>query len=75
MSVAAGLAPAGVVNALKVTTPQQVMLKVRFVEADRTATRNLGKPGLSSNKTATWLASSEPSRVAVFLTARCSRRA
>jgi pilus assembly protein CpaC len=42
MSVAAGLAPAGVVNALKVTTPQQVMLKVRFVEADRTATRNLG---------------------------------
>jgi Flp pilus assembly secretin CpaC len=42
MSVAAGLVPAGVVNALKVTTPQQVMLKVRFVEADRTATRNLG---------------------------------
>ncbi len=42
MSVAAGLAPAGVVNALKVTTPQQVMLKVRFVEADRAATRNLG---------------------------------
>jgi pilus assembly protein CpaC len=28
MEVAAGLAPAGVVNALKVTTPQQVMLKV-----------------------------------------------
>jgi pilus assembly protein CpaC len=42
MSVAAGLAPAGVVNALKVTTPQQVMLKVRFVEATRTAARNLG---------------------------------
>jgi pilus assembly protein CpaC len=42
MSVAAGLAPAGVVNALKVTTPQQVMLKVRIVEADRAATRNLG---------------------------------
>ncbi|MGH6843138.1 MAG: type II and III secretion system protein family protein, partial [Methylocella sp.] len=42
MSVAAGLAPAGVVNALKVTTPQQVMLKVRFVEANREAARNLG---------------------------------
>jgi pilus assembly protein CpaC len=42
MSVANGLAPAGVVNALKVTTPQQVMLKVRFVEATRTAARNLG---------------------------------
>jgi pilus assembly protein CpaC len=42
MSVAAGLAPAGVVNALKVTTPQQVMLKVRFVEATRDAARSLG---------------------------------
>ncbi len=42
MNVANGLAPAGVVNALKVTTPQQVMLKVRFVEASREAARNLG---------------------------------
>jgi pilus assembly protein CpaC len=42
MSVAAGLAPAGVVNALKVTTPQQVMLKVCFVEATRAAARSLG---------------------------------
>jgi pilus assembly protein CpaC len=42
MSVANALAPSGVVNALKVTTPQQVMLKVRFVEADREAARNLG---------------------------------
>jgi pilus assembly protein CpaC len=42
MNVAAGLAPAGVVNALKVTTPQQVMLKVRFIEASREAARNLG---------------------------------
>jgi pilus assembly protein CpaC len=42
MSVAAGLAPGGVVNALKVTTPQQVMLKVRFVEATRDAARSLG---------------------------------
>lgn len=42
MEVAAGLGPGGVVNAMKVTTPQQVMLKVRFVEADRQAARNLG---------------------------------
>jgi pilus assembly protein CpaC len=42
MNVAKDLAPAGVVNALKVTTPQQVMLKVRFVEANREAARNLG---------------------------------
>ena len=42
MEVAAGLGPAGVVNALKVTTPQQVMLKVRFVEATRAAARSLG---------------------------------
>ena len=40
--MATGLGPAGVVNALKVTTPQQVMLKVRFVEANRAAARNLG---------------------------------
>jgi pilus assembly protein CpaC len=42
MNVAKDLAPAGVVNALKVTTPQQVMLKVRFIEATRAAARSLG---------------------------------
>ncbi|MFZ2493796.1 MAG: type II and III secretion system protein family protein, partial [Thermoanaerobaculia bacterium] len=42
MSVAQGLAPGGVVNALKVKTPQQVMLQVRFVEANRNAARALG---------------------------------
>ncbi|MDI9848847.1 type II and III secretion system protein family protein [Rhodoblastus sp. 17X3] len=44
MRVAAGLAPEGknVVNNLTVTSPQQVLLKVRFVEADRQAVRNLG---------------------------------
>jgi len=42
MSVAKGLAPEGVVNALKVKTPQQVMLQVRFVEANRSAARALG---------------------------------
>ncbi len=73
MSVAAGLAPAGVVNALKVATPQQVMLKVRFVEADRAATRNLASAGTSSSTTATWPESSEPSRVAASL-ARCRGR-
>ena len=44
MRVAAGLAPEGknVVNALSVSSPQQVLLQVRFVEASRTAVRNLG---------------------------------
>jgi pilus assembly protein CpaC len=44
MRVAAGMAPDGknVVNNLSVAAPQQVMLQVRFVEADRTAVRNLG---------------------------------
>jgi len=44
MRVAAGLAPQGknVVNALNVSSPQQVMLQVRFVEASRSAVRNLG---------------------------------
>ncbi len=44
MRVAAGLAPEGknVVNALNVSSPQQVMLQVRFVEASRSAVRNLG---------------------------------
>ncbi len=42
MSVASGLAANGVVNALKVKTPQQVMLQVRFVEANRNAARALG---------------------------------
>jgi pilus assembly protein CpaC len=41
MEVAKGLGKE-VVNAMKVTTPQQVMLKVRFVEADREQARNLG---------------------------------
>ncbi len=44
MRVAAGMVPAGrnVVNNLSVASPQQVMLQVRFVEADRQAVRNLG---------------------------------
>lgn len=42
ITMAQGLAPNGVVNALKVKTPQQVMLQVRFVEANRDAARALG---------------------------------
>jgi pilus assembly protein CpaC len=42
MNVAAGLAPGGVVNALKLKAPQQVMLQVRFIEATRNAARALG---------------------------------
>jgi pilus assembly protein CpaC len=44
MRVAQGLAPEGknVVNALSVSSPQQVMLQVRFVEASRSAAKNLG---------------------------------
>ena len=42
MSVAKDLAPGGVVNAMNVSSPQQVMLKVRFVEASRSAARELG---------------------------------
>jgi pilus assembly protein CpaC len=44
MRVAAGMAPEGknVVNNLSVASPQQVLLQVRFVEADRQAVRNLG---------------------------------
>jgi pilus assembly protein CpaC len=36
------VAPGDVTNALKVAAPQQVLLEVRFIEADRTATRALG---------------------------------
>jgi pilus assembly protein CpaC len=42
LEVAKSLGPNGVVNAMRVTSPQQVMLKVRFVEADRNAARSLG---------------------------------
>ncbi len=42
ITMAQGLAPNGVVNALKVKAPQQVMLQVRFVEANRNAARALG---------------------------------
>jgi pilus assembly protein CpaC len=40
--VASGLVGAGVVNTTRVTSPQQVMLKVRFVEVQRDAGREFG---------------------------------
>ena len=42
VSVAKGLAPEGVVNAMQVAPSQQVMLEVRFLEVTRTAGRDLG---------------------------------
>lgn len=42
MQIASQYAPGNVINAMDVTTTQQVMLKVRFVEATRGAGRELG---------------------------------
>jgi pilus assembly protein CpaC len=42
MNVAKGLGSGDPVNALKLGSPQQVMLQVRFVEANRSAARALG---------------------------------
>lgn len=42
VEIAKGLAPGGVINATRVASPQQVMLKVRFIEVNRTAGRELG---------------------------------
>ncbi|KLK92635.1 hypothetical protein AA309_13140 [Microvirga vignae] len=42
VEIAKALAPGGVVNATRVASPQQVMLKVRFIEVNRSAGRELG---------------------------------
>jgi pilus assembly protein CpaC len=42
VEIARSASSAGVVNATRVTSPQQVMLKVRFVEVNRTALREFG---------------------------------
>ena len=42
VTVAKGLAPEGVVNAMQVAPAQQVMLEVRFLEVTRNAERDLG---------------------------------
>ncbi|MEQ1652025.1 MAG: type II and III secretion system protein family protein [Hyphomicrobium sp.] len=45
MAIARRYSPDAVTNALAVAGPQQVMLEVRFVEASRTASRELGISG------------------------------
>lgn len=42
LNIATKMAPGGVVNATQVSSPQQVMLKVRFLEVSRNAGRDLG---------------------------------
>jgi pilus assembly protein CpaC len=42
VQIASQFAPGAVVNAMQVTSTQQVLLKVRFIEASRTAGRELG---------------------------------
>jgi pilus assembly protein CpaC len=42
LTLAEQVAPGDVTNAMKVAAPQQVLLEVRFIEADRTASRALG---------------------------------
>ena len=49
MLFAEQIAPKGVTNGLSVTSPQQVMLEVRFVEAKRSSGRDLGV-GLNARK-------------------------
>ncbi len=41
-TLAEQIAPGDVTNAMKVAAPQQVLLEVRFIEADRSASRALG---------------------------------
>jgi pilus assembly protein CpaC len=52
VQVAAGLVPTGgaVVNAMGVKSPQQVMLKVRFLEASREGGRELGVNWFAANR-------------------------
>lgn len=54
MDVAGGLGGAPVVNAMKLKANQQVLLQVRFVEANRSAARSLGVrwQGLVNNRVA-----------------------
>jgi pilus assembly protein CpaC len=50
VDVAKALSPAPVIDAMKVAPSQQVMLKVRFLEVDRTAQRDLGVNWFGGNK-------------------------
>lgn len=49
VAIASRYAPDNITNALTVASPQQVMLEVRFVEASRTASRELGVSGRGRN--------------------------
>ena len=51
MAIAGHYSPDAVTNALTVASPQQVMLEVRFVEASRTASRELGSGARGRNST------------------------
>jgi pilus assembly protein CpaC len=55
LSIATGTVPKGgvVVNAMSVAAPQQVMLEVRFLEADRDAGRELGVNLFAANANGT----------------------
>jgi pilus assembly protein CpaC len=53
VAVARTVSPNGVVNAMNVASSQQVMLKVRFLEASRDAGRDLGVNWFASNSAGT----------------------
>jgi pilus assembly protein CpaC len=53
MTVAKSFAPNGVINAMSVPASQQVLLKVRFLEATRNAERQLGVNWFQGNQSAT----------------------
>lgn len=53
VAVAKALSPNGVVNAMSIGTSQQVLLKVRFIEASRDAGRAIGVNWFASNRTGT----------------------
>jgi pilus assembly protein CpaC len=50
---ATGMGATGVVNAISIASPQQVMLKVRFLEVDRDAGRQLGINWFGTNSSGT----------------------
>ena len=54
LAIAKRYAPEGVTNALSVAAPQQVMLEVRFVEASRSAARELGIGTRGRGPSAAW---------------------
>jgi pilus assembly protein CpaC len=53
VAVAKALSPNGVVNAMSIGAAQQVLLKVRFIEASRDAGRALGVNWFAGNKSGT----------------------